>query len=536
MTPGTPFTILSFGSTDAGASNFTLANAASFRQGIFAVGANSITVDVGSKVLTWKGTASTAWDISTSANWADNGDTVEKYYQGDAVTFGDSGAGALTLPTGLTPYRVTVDSSVDYAFNGGSITSPNPLVKSGTGTLLLNTAGNYTGGVIVNGGTVALDGPRTYNRVQPNAPVVVNDGGTFEVRGVNAVEGGEDAIDVTLNQGGTLRVVSGNSALSTSTSHVHLRTLNLNGGTVDLTYSGSGVSYHNESFAIGTNGINVGGSAPSSIIMTGSATNEHVGIGLIGSRAFTVNDVTGSPAVDFLVAAEIEDGNAGAGSLLKMGTGTMEFAADTSYTGFTQISEGTLLVNAKLNGTTGVEVSAGATLGGNGTIALGGVGTISVHDQGTLAPGTGLGTLTIDSLNSNAATVLSLMPEAAFVFELNAGLQSDKIALTNGAFGDIAFSGNTIDFLDLSSGLLEAGTYTLLTADVEQAYTGLVFDSAGFITEGLQIGSGLEGYNELSLQLQGNDIVLNVVPEPASVLTLAGGVAMLLGMRRRRGN
>lgn len=535
MTLGAPYTVMTYGSTAATAANFILANPASYRKGIFTVGSTALTVDVGSKAITWTGSAGANWDISTAASWVDNGAGVEKYYQGDSVTFGDAGAGVLTLAAGLTPTSVTVNSSGNYTFNGGAVVSPNPLTKSGTGTLLLNNQNTYTGGAVINGGTLVVDGNQAVNRLQNNAPVTVNNGGTFEVRGVNALPNNANALDITVNEGGTLRVVSGTSAASSIASHAHFRGVTLNGGTIDLSYSGSGSSYDGESFQLGTGGITVAGSVPSKVIMSGGATAAEVGIALAGSRTFLINDVTGSPAVDFLVSAELENGASATGELVKMGAGTMQIAADTSYTGATYINEGTLIISASLNGTSNVTVSEGATLGGSGTIVPGGSGSINVLKDGIIAPGIGgLGTLTIDSLSSGASNVLLLAPDATFVFELNAGLQSDKIALTNGSYGDIAFGGNTINFLDLSSGTLANGRYTLFTADVQDAYSGLTMDAQGFISGGLTIGSGLAAYAGSTLQVVENDIVLNVIPEPASFATLAGGIAMLLGMRRRR--
>ncbi len=534
MTMGQPYTLLTYGSTTATAANFTLANPTNFRQGVFAVADGKVTVDVGSKSITWTGANGSNWDIGTTTNWVDNSAVAEKYFQGDAVVFGDAGAGTLTLAAGLTPASVTVDSANDYTFNTGTITSPGILTKAGTGTLLLNTQNTFAGGAVINGGTLAVDGSNGATRLQANAQVTVNNGGTLEVRGTNALPSNVNAVDVVVNEGGMLRVVSGASAASTG-NHAHFRTVTLNGATIDLKYSGSGAAYNNESFQLGTGGLTVSGSAPSSVIVSGGADASQSGIALSGSRTFTINDVTNSPAVDFSVAAELENSDSNNGALVKEGLGTMQINADTSYTGSTNVNAGTLLVSAGLNGTTGVTVSTGAVLGGNGTIAPGGSGSISVLADGVIAPGVGgIGTLTINSANTSAFGALFLNEGAKFTFELGTGLQSDKISLLNGASSDIFFGGNTINFSDLSSGVLAQGSYTLFSADIADAYAGLITDGSGFISEGLTIGTGLEAYAGSTLQVVGNDIVLNVVPEPATFASLAGGMGLLLGMRRRR--
>ena len=96
----------------------------------------------------------------------------------------------------------------------------------------------------------------------------------------------------------------------------------------------------------------------------------------------------------------------------------------------------------------------------------------------------------------------------------------------NGAANDIVFGGsNVINFTDLSSGSLAHGAYTLFTADVANAYSG--FGS-------LSIGTGLGAYTGSTLQVVGNNIMLNVVPEPTTWALLAFSLTTVMVMRRRR--
>jgi hypothetical protein len=77
--------------------------------------------------------------------------------------------------------------------------------------------------------------------------------------------------------------------------------------------------------------------------------------------------------------------------------------------------------------------------------------------------------------------------------------------------------------VDLSGGALAPGAYTLFTADISNAYSGLIEDPRGIILAGLSIGTGLSTYPGSALQEVGDDILLNVVPEPATdVLTVVG--------------
>src|SRR5262249_46371172 len=201
----------------------------------------------------------------------------------------------------------------------------------------------------------------------------------------------------------------------------------------------------------------------------------------------------------------------------------------------TSVSAGTLVVSGSISGTTSVSVAANATLAGGGSIRTSGTGTVNVAANGIVGPGNGaIGTLTIDSGGSTAASVFSLTSGAKFTFELNTGFQSDKISLINGSANDILFGGNAINFTDLSGGNLAAGTYTLFTADAPGAYSGLGL-SGSTIISGLTIGSGLAAYPGSSLMVSGNDIVLVVaVPEPASATFLAASFGLTLGLRRFR--
>jgi autotransporter-associated beta strand protein len=348
--------------------------------------------------------ALTAWD-ALLGNTSTGAATVSVTGSG-ASTMNGSGGIHLQGFQNFAVDNVTGDAAADLVVtmrldNGGNAGGTGGVTKSGAGTMLLNGANTYTAGTVVNAGILAVDGNQQSNRLTNNHAVTVN-GGAFEIRGVNALPNAGNSVDVTVNAGGSLNVVGGGSAAigSGGQSHAHVRNLTLNGGTVNLSYSGAGSAYNGESFQLNGNVV-VSGSAASTIQSSTGTANS--GVALAGNRTFTVNDVTGSSASDLIVSAELEntDSSPADDGFTKGGAGTMELTAANSYSGVTNVQQGILKLGASgsiasssqiiLGASTTLDVSAvsgGWTLGSSQTLS----GTGSVSGNATIA-----GTLNIGS-------------------------------------------------------------------------------------------------------------------------------------------
>lgn len=424
------------------------------------IGANGITTNA-NKTLQLGGAT-----LGAFANWS----------SGQAMVITANG-GNTTINTldsvdNTTPRNITLT---------GAITGPGGLVKSGAGTLLINGSAQYTGTTTVNGGVLAVDGNQTFNRLSTNNQVTVNNGGTFQINGVNALNSAGNSVDVTVNPGGILSVVSGGSTAigAAGVSHAHLRNVTLNGGTVNLAYSGAGSAYNGESFQLnGT--VAATGSAPSTIqYSSGDASNS--GVALSGTGTFNVSDVTASTAADLIVSAEIEDNDTAGDSLAKTGSGTMEVTAPNSYTGGTSVTTGRLLVNntsGSGTGTGAVTVATGAFLGGTGTVA--GATTVT----GTVEPGNlAVGTL-------NFGSTLGLSAGSTYAVEITGAATNDKVVATGAltAAGTIAVTLNgyvpvlndTFDIAD-ASGISGSPSFNFAAAPLT---AGLVWDTSQFLTNG----------------------------------------------------
>ncbi len=118
--------------------------------------------------LTWNGNVSASWDIITTPNWRDSlGAAAYRQYgttniYGDVVTFDDSLSNPLqtniNLTTMLSPSSVNVAGySTPYTISGsGRLSGGTFLNVSGSASLTITTANDYTGGSMLSAGTVLV--------------------------------------------------------------------------------------------------------------------------------------------------------------------------------------------------------------------------------------------------------------------------------------------------------------------------------------------------------------------------------------------
>jgi fibronectin-binding autotransporter adhesin len=146
---------------------------------------------------------------------------------GSGLTISTTGTGALTTPTGggklfITPGAAAITVSAPIKDNSGAVT----LVKSGSNTLTLSNTGNsYSGGTVLNGGTLAIGN-------------VGHIGGAS----ANLTFGGNATLSVSaaLNfSGGTLTVNQGANAIITKTAN-SVTTFATTTGSGNLVYEASG--------------------------------------------------------------------------------------------------------------------------------------------------------------------------------------------------------------------------------------------------------------------------------------------------------
>ncbi|MES2922532.1 MAG: autotransporter-associated beta strand repeat-containing protein [Verrucomicrobiota bacterium] len=484
----------------------------------------TLTVDPGAGTpddLIWSGTSSSTWDTAT-ANWTDDGNPAT-YNDTASVSFTDAGnaANPISISAIMNPQLVTVDATKNYTLAGpGQIAGDTDLTKSGPGKLTLYGANSHTGATTINGGILALGADSSTSAATVQNPglsggactslgsgsVTVSGGGQlrFGGRGGGTVYTYTTANPIVLDQAtlvsrdglqaltGGLTIQSGGSTWLTAWGTKNLF--------INSPLNGTGpLSINDESLGGGDTARGIVRIASSNnpysgtLTVNGSSAGFQGGVLQIENNTALVNATvltnnTSVPGLVFTVAAPqlgalggsgnitlpatslTVGGNgastshsgvlSGPGTLTKTGTGTLTLGGVNTYMGTTTVSSGKLTVTGSL-ASTATTIATNATLGGSGTI--GG----AVTCDGTLAPGTSAGTLTL----SNG---LILAPTSTLNYEL--GTTSDRVNVT----GNLTLAG-TLNVTTLPG--FAAGTYTLIT------YTGTLTDE-----DGLQIGTLPSGF------------------------------------------
>ncbi len=360
---------------------------------------------------------------------------------------------------------------------GGPIVGGGILRKGGSGQLSITGSNTFTGGAILNAGTVQL-GTEAGNTYGLGTGTVTLDGGVLAMLNATGSDydgiyfvgpwnlnvptgasgelrlAGRGTITGSLSGGGTLTVwipfvrMHFNGNWSAFTGRINItgaefrvnNTAGYGNAHVDL---GDGVLMYSRTTSGAT--IPVGALSGS----TGAVVSAGFGSGLGAQNAVTWR--VGTRNTDATFAGVIE----GTTILVKTGTGTWTLTGTNTHSGATTVSNGTLVVNGILTASPVTVAPAGA-LAGNGTISN--AATIN----GALAPGASVGTLNFgNNLVVNSSAVLN--------YEL--GASNDLTAVA----GNLTLGG-TLNVTN--AGGFGAGNYTLFTYGGTLTYNGLSIGSA----------------------------------------------------------
>jgi fibronectin-binding autotransporter adhesin len=428
---------------------------------------------------------------------------------------GIGGTAALLIEDGAI-----VDRSVTIAAAGAGSTQVAVLGGFGSGTVLFNSTGVITLNRSVtlqaaNSGTVNFAKPWVNNG--PDNVVTIgsaSNAGTVELnRDLPATLAGVN-VDT-----GTARLLSSNNRINSATpvtvgSGLGAATLDLNSLSQTLS---------NLTFA-GNSGSIIGGTLrlnpTQAVAVTGTGHVISSLVALDAAASFNVNAAS---------RLGISSAISGSFGLTKTGAGILELSAANTYTGPTQVSGGSLLVNGPL--ASAVTVQSGGLLGGSGTLN----GGVTVQAGGTLSPGNSPGLLTATQLVLEGATLMEidgLSPRGG-----SGGFDAVDVTglLTYGGNMVIDFGSSITTALadNTSFNLFDFGSFTgsfsgITTAADSSYYGGLTFANTGTGTK----WTATKGTQ--TLEFTHSTGVLVIVPEPAAIaLAGIGIVAAAYAVRRR---
>ena len=473
---------------------------------------------------------------------------------GGAVALTKSGAGTLTL-SGANTYTGATTVSLGTLLINGSTSASSAVAVSGATLGGSGTVGGTTGvtGGTINGSGLTLAGLATFNStgntlsgtVTSTSGVTLAAGaavtqtgtltgnlnttatGTFTANG--AVTG-----TATVASGGTL---AGSGSVGGATT-LNGGTINLTGGTLGGTLGVTGGNWN------GTGSVTGATTSSSGTFTVGSGANLTAtgGLNVTGGTIAAGNStstITGSVNYTSNSSSSFQGKIAGSSTVTlnnaaaTLTLGTALSPVTQTYTGATNVTAGTMVVNGTLqNGA--LTVSSGGTLKGNITAG----GTTSI--LGTLSVGNSPGSGTFATLNLSG---LNLTEFNTGALPTNPGTDFDTInvtaALSYGGELRLSFAGaiaNSATAFDLFSGAAVAGasnsfdSVTLYNTGGQVG--GRLINVAGIWSGTANLGYGT-GMQSFSFNQSTGDLIV-AVPEPTTWALLAFSLTTVMVLRRRR--
>lgn len=456
----------------------------------------------------------------------------------------------LTLAGGITNGATNVtftgsgNITVSAALGGGA----GGIIKTGTGTLTLGAANTYTGATAVNAGVVSVTNADGLGgagggliSVATASTLRVNLGGatlanlnTITLTGTAALVGNSAAgITDIINNPITLAATGTKTITSTNATATLMLGGNITNNTALLSLNGAGDIVVNGVIGVDTGGLTKSGTGT----LTLNAANSYTGATTISAGTVRIgvdNGIGVSSALNLSVSGAVFDMNgfdqnigslagaagtsvtlgvgtltagannttttfsgvmSGSGSLIKTGTGAMSLAGANTYTGATNVSNGTLTIG-NLNGlgsgvtqSSGVNVAAGATLNFSFTTAtLANTNSITLNGNGV----GGAGALTATTSTDTLTNAIILASDTTF-----GGASS---IILNGSISD---GGNNF-------GITKVGAGTVTLGGVN-SYTGATLINAGTLTlnNANALGSGATQSSSTTVAATGAALNLN---------------------------
>ena len=404
--------------------------------------------------------------------------TGENSYSGGTVVE----AGTLQGTTQSLQGAITNNAAVvfDQATNGtyaGVMSGSGSLTKNGAGTVTLTGANSYTGGTVVNAGVLQLGAGAS---LATGSALTVN-GGTFDFNGNSQTVG---ALSGT---GGAIALGSGTLTTDSASNTTLGSAISGSGGFVKqgtglLALTGANAYTGGTTVNDGTLQLGAGGS-----LASGGALTVNGGTFDLNGNSQTVGTLSGTGGTIGLGGGVLTTSSAndstlasaltGSGGLVKQGGGTLTLTGTNSYSGGTTVSGGILQGNTS-------SLQGAITNNASVVFAQGVSGSYAgvMSGSGALTK-TGAGTLTLTGANSySGGTTVS---EGTLQLGAGGSLASGGALAINGGTFDLGGNNQTVGALSGTGGAIALGGGTLTAnSAINTALASAISGSGGFVKQG----------------------------------------------------
>ncbi|MGH6736014.1 MAG: M10 family metallopeptidase C-terminal domain-containing protein [Methyloceanibacter sp.] len=418
-------------------------------------------------------------DYNTNANWTPAAVPDETaFFNFSNVTALTLSApvtqvGGWTFGVGASNYSFAVGSSADLLFTGAGIEiAGGGAAIMNQGSLAFSNSSSAGDARIINTGLVSFSNDSSAG----NAAIVNNASGAVEFWGTSSAANAtiSNTADVTFRLDSTAGAATITTGPTGTTNFLHSST---GGEARFITEAGGLVSF------AGTTG-------PNGLRKISAGSIEGAGEYSLGNNELTV----GSNNLSTTLSGAIVNAPGSAGSLVKVGTGTLTLSGVNTYSDVTSVNGGVLQVDGSIASPL-TTVNSGATLQGDGSVR-----DVVVAGGGILKPGAGVGTLSADAVTFQSGGVFSV--------ELGQGL-SDQLDV----IGAVVLGNATLMGARIGNYHPDAGeTITIIDNEGNDAVIGTfagLAEGATLVTGGRKFIISYEGGDGNDVTLMADGAIIN---------------------------